>query len=230
MRHGESYNAMQRITIAIDSAQRVSGLLTSPKDAKALLVLGHGAGVGMEHASMAQIADGLAALDVATLRYQFPYIERGSKRPDPPSLCHATIRAAVAKARELSPTLPLFAGGRSFGGRMTSQAQALESLEGVRGLVFFAFPLHPSKQPGRERARHLRDVKIPMLFLQGTRDDLATLDLLRPVVDELAPRATLKILEHADHSFHVLARSGRTNAEVLDEALRACAEWRSGVG
>jgi uncharacterized protein len=203
----------------------VNVLLQRPENAKALLVLGHGAGVGMEHASMAQLADGLDALNVATLRYQFPYMERGSKRPDPPPLCHATVRAAVAKAHELAPELPLFAGGRSFGGRMTSQAQALEPLADVRGLVFFAFPLHPSKQPGRERARHLSDVKIPMLFLQGTRDDLATLDLLRPVVDELGSRATLKILDHADHSFHVLARSGRTNAEVLNEALATCAEW-----
>jgi uncharacterized protein len=189
------------------------------------LLFAHGAGAGMEHASMAVIAEGLYRRSVATLRYQFPYMEQHRGRPDPPPLCHATVRAAVRRASDLMPGLTLFAGGRSFGGRMTSQTQALEPLPGVRGLAFFAFPLHLAKKPAVTRAAHLDQVEIPMLFLQGTRDELAQLDRLRPVVAALAPLATLQVLEHADHSFHVLVRSGRTDAEVREEMLDAFLRW-----
>jgi uncharacterized protein len=215
------------LQITVDSAHRVSGLAVIPDDAKAMLVLGHGAGAGMEHASMASLADALAKSGVATLRYQFPYMERGSKRTDPPPLCHATIRAAVKEAQRIAPQLPLFAGGRSFGGRMTSQAQAIAPLEGVRGIVFFAFPLHPGKQPADARGKHLFDVQVPMLFLTGTRDDLAALDLLRPLVEKLGARATLKVLDAADHSFHVLVRSGRTDVKVIEEAVSEVGRWLS---
>lgn len=174
---------------------------------------------------MAVIAEGLYRRSVATLRYQFPYMEQHRGRPDPPPLCHATVRAAVRRASDLMPGLTLFAGGRSFGGRMTSQTQALEPLPGVRGLAFFAFPLHLAKKPAVTRAAHLDQVEIPMLFLQGTRDELAQLDRLRPVVAALAPLATLQVLEHADHSFHVLVRSGRTDAEVREEMLDAFLRW-----
>jgi predicted alpha/beta-hydrolase family hydrolase len=174
---------------------------------------------------MAAIADGLAARGIATLRYQFPYMERGSRRPDPPAVAHAAVRAAVAEAGRLAPKLPLFAGGRSFGGRMTSQAQAKAPLPGVRGLVFFAFPLHPPGKPSTERAEHLADVAVPMLFLQGTGDEFAELGLLRPVVKKLGARATFKLFDEADHSFHVPAKTGRNDAEVLGEILDAAAEW-----
>jgi predicted alpha/beta-hydrolase family hydrolase len=189
------------------------------------LVLAHGAGAGMTHASMTGLAEELYGRSVATLRYQFPYMEQHSGRPDSPPLCHATVRAAVRRAGELMPALPLFAGGRSFGGRMTSQAQALEALPAVRGLAFFAFPLHLAKKPADSRAAHLDQVKIPMLFLQGSRDELADLDMLRPVVAHLSSVATLHVLEHADHSFHVLVRSGRTDAEVREEMLDAFIAW-----
>jgi predicted alpha/beta-hydrolase family hydrolase len=179
----------------------------------------------MEHPSMTAIATELAERRIATLRFQFPYMERGSRRPDPPALCHATVRAAVAEAARRAPNVPLFAGGRSFGGRMTSQAQAIEPLPGVKGLAFLGFPLHPAGKPSIERAEHLRDVKIPMLFLQGTRDELATLDLLRPVIDGLGARATLKLLQDADHSFHVPARTGRKEPEVRAGMLDAFAAW-----
>lgn len=179
----------------------------------------------MDHPSMTVLATGLAALKIATLRYQFPYMERGSRRPDPPALCHATVRAAVTAAARLAPKLPLIAGGRSFGGRMTSQAQAKSPLPGVRGLAFLAFPLHPADRPSSERAEHLSAVKIPMLFLQGTRDALADLPLLQKLVAELDPRATLKLLQDADHSFHVPARSGRKDPEVRSELLQALADW-----
>lgn len=179
----------------------------------------------MNHQFIAAAALGLARLGVATLRYQFPYMERGSRRPDAPPLCHATVRAAVAQAAMLAPALPLFAGGRSFGGRMTSQAQALQPLAGVRGLAFLAFPLHPAQQPSIERARHLFATDLPLLFLQGTRDELAQLALLEPLVAQLAPRATLKLLAEADHSFHVPARSGRNDSQVSEELLAALASW-----
>ncbi|MBB6096057.1 hypothetical protein HNQ60_004948 [Povalibacter uvarum] len=174
---------------------------------------------------MSSLAEGFASMGIATLRYQFPYMERGSKRPDPPPLCHATVRAAVQAARERMPSMPLIAGGRSFGGRMTSQAQAIAPLANVRGLVFLGFPLHPAGKPGIERAQHLADIAIPMLFVQGTNDDLASLDLLQPIIGRLVPRATLHILQDADHSFHVPARSGRKDAQVREEAQQAVASW-----
>jgi predicted alpha/beta-hydrolase family hydrolase len=215
----------QSLTLQVSAAVLVSSLLMIPRKCRMCLVLAHGAGAGMEHASMTAIAEGLYLRDVATLRYQFPYMEQGGKRPDPPALCHATVRAAVRQAGDLMRDTPLLAGGRSFGGRMTSQAQAVSALPGVRGLAFFGFPLHLSKKPSDARAAHLDQVEIPMLFLQGTRDDLADLTLLRPVVAHLQPLATLETLEHADHSFHVLVRSGRTDAQVREQMLDAFIVW-----
>jgi uncharacterized protein len=217
----------------------VSGLLELPANAHAIYVLAHGAGAGMKHPFMANIASELAAQGVGTLRYQFPYMEQGSKRPDPPALCHATVRAAVAEAsKHADDGVKLIAGGKSFGGRMTSQAQAAAPLNGVRGLVFLGFPLHPAKKPsiaGRlgarpstpstERADHLAKVQIPMLFLQGTRDELADLTLLEPIMQQLGAVATLKKIENADHSFHVPARTGRKDAEVLEELAQTLAAW-----
>jgi predicted alpha/beta-hydrolase family hydrolase len=208
-----------------DGAVRVSGLLQAPQRPRACYVLAHGAGAGMTHAFMAAVAAELAARGVATLRYQFPYMERGSKRPDPPALAQATVRAAVATAGRRLPGLPLLAGGKSFGGRMTSQAQAAAPLAGVRGLAFLGFPLHPAKKPSRERARHLFDVTIPMLFLQGTRDALASLDELEPLCEALGSRAVLRLYSDADHSFHVPARSGSSDALVRGEMLDAFAKW-----
>ncbi|TCO36300.1 alpha/beta family hydrolase [Dokdonella fugitiva] len=202
----------------------VSMLAVAPAHAHAAFVFAHGAGAGMTHPFMAAVADGLAARGIASLRYLFPYMERGSKRPDSPKIAQATVRAAVAEAARRWPDLPLFAGGKSFGGRMTSQAQALEPLAGVRGLVFLGFPLHMAGKPSIDRASHLSDVGVPMLFLQGTRDELAVPALLRPVVAGLVA-ATLHEIEHADHSFHVPVRSGRTDADVLGELLGVFAEW-----
>jgi predicted alpha/beta-hydrolase family hydrolase len=215
----------EAISIPIDGAESVSGLWQAPPDARACLVLAHGAGAGMTHRAMAAIADGLAERGVASLRYQFPYMEKGGKRVDPPAVAHAAVRAAVAEARRRAGALPLFAGGKSFGGRMTSQAQALKPLDGVRGLIFFAFPLHPAGKPANERAAHLSAVAIPMLFLQGTKDALADVSLLRPVVASLGDRATLKLIEDADHAFHVPAKTGRKDADVLAEFLDAAAAW-----
>lgn len=215
----------ERLTIGVGADQRVSARFDRPDSARALLILAHGAGAGMEHPSMRVIADGLAERRIATLRYQFPYMERGSRRPDPPTLCHATVRAAAATAAKLAPDLPLLAGGRSFGGRMTSQAQSQRPLPGVRALAFLAFPLHPAGKPGTERAEHLRGIGIPMLFVQGTRDELAQRSLLVPVVDGLGARARLHFLEHADHAFHVPARTGRSDGEVREEALNALCRW-----
>jgi predicted alpha/beta-hydrolase family hydrolase len=192
-------------------------------------VFAHGAGAAMQHPFMAQVAHGLLQRGIATFRFNFPYMERGSRRPDPPTLCHGTVRAAVAEAARLAPGVPLFAGGKSFGGRMTSQAQALEPLASVRGLVFFGFPLHAAGKPSDERAKHLEDVRIPMLFLQGTRDDLADLTLMRPLVARLGSLATLKEFEGADHSFHVRASSGRTDAQVLAEMLDSVTAWMDAV-
>lgn len=215
----------QPVTIAVDDTQRVSGLLQAPPEARACYVLAHGAGAGMTHPFMAAIANGLAEHGIATLRYQFPYMEQRSRRPDAPKVAHATVRAAVTEASRLAPALPLFAGGKSFGGRMTSQAQADSPLPGVRGLIFLGFPLHPAGRPSDERAKHLFDVQIPMLFLQGTRDELADLTLLQPVAGQLGARATLKLFQDADHSFHVPARSGRKGSEVRAEILDAAAQW-----
>lgn len=212
-----------RFDVASDIS--VSGLLQLPAETHALYVLAHGAGAGMNHPFMAAIAAELATHGIGSLRYQFPYMEQKSRRPDPPALCHATVRAAVAEAVRLAPDVPLIAGGKSFGGRMTSQAQASAPLAGVQGLVFLGFPLHPPKRPSTERGAHLFDVHIPMLFLQGTRDELANLELLEPLTVRLGSGATLKRIEGADHSFHVLARSGRKDSDVLHELARTIAEW-----
>ena len=214
----------QPVSIAVADEQ-VSGLLLRPADAKALFVFAHGAGAGMTHKAIQSNAEGLADRGVATLRYQFPYMEKSSRRPDPPKIAHAAVRAAVARAAELAPDLPLFAGGRSFGGRMTSQAQAIEPLAGVSGLAFLGFPLHPAGKPGIERAEHLSRIQIPMLFVSGDRDALAELDLLRPVVTELGKLATLHLVSQADHSFKVAAKSGRTPADAESEALDALTGW-----
>ena len=200
-------------------------MLQLPPNARACFVLGHGAGAGMTHAFMTDLANALEARQIGTLRYNFPYMESGSKRPDPPALCHATVRAAVEEARRQAQSATLVAGGKSFGGRMTSQAQAAKPLSDVRGLAFVGFPLHPAKKPSTERAAHLSDVKIPMLFLQGTRDDLADLTLLEPIVEKLGPSATLKRIDGADHSFHVLVRSGRNDREVMAELAETIANW-----
>jgi predicted alpha/beta-hydrolase family hydrolase len=215
----------EALTIAIDDTSKVSALLQVPPVARACYVLAHGAGAGMTHAFMSAVANGLAERDVATLRYQFPSMQRGSKRPDAPAVAHAAVRAAVAEASRRMPGLALVAGGKSFGGRMTSQAQATTPLPGVRGLAFLGFPLHPAGRPSDERAAHLRDVQIPMLFLQGTRDELADVGLLRSVVERLGTHSTLRLMEQADHSFHVPARSGRTDADVRAGMLDAFAKW-----
>lgn len=213
------------VTIAVDGAQRVSGLLQVPQRARACYVLAHGAGAGMAHPFMAAVANELAEREIATLRYQFPYMQRGSKRPDTPKLAQATVRAAVAEASRLAAGLALVAGGKSFGGRMTSQAQAAAPLPGVRGLAFLGFPLHPAGRPSDERAQHLFEVRIPMLFLQGTRDDLAQPPLLEALVERLGARATLALSQDADHSFHVPARTGRKDADVRAALLDTVAGW-----
>ena len=213
------------VTIPVSDTTKVSGLPTAPARARACYVLAHGAGAGMKHPFMAAVAAELGERGIATLRYQFPYMEQGGKRPDPPKLAHATVRAAVAEAARLVPKLPLFAGGKSFGGRMASQAQALQPLAGVQGLIFLGFPLHPAGKPSRERAEHLADVRVPMLFLQGTRDALAMLDQLEPVCAALGRRATLTLFQDADHSFHVPARTGRKDTQVRAEMLDALTAW-----
>jgi uncharacterized protein len=215
----------QPLTITVSDDSAVSALLLRPAQARSAYVFAHGAGAGMAHASMETIAVGLAERGIATLRYQFPYMEKGSKRPDPPAVAQATARAAVAEAARRCGELPLFAGGKSFGGRMTSQAQAKAPLAGVRGLVFLGFPLHPAGKPSSERAKHLAEVKVPMLFLQGTRDALAVLDELEPVCAALGGGATLRLFADADHSFHVPARTGRKDAHVRAEMLDALAAW-----
>jgi predicted alpha/beta-hydrolase family hydrolase len=222
--------AANAVTIVVDGAHSdgahtVSGLLQRPAQALACYVMAHGAGAGMTHPFMAAVADGLGQRKVATLRYQFPSMERGSKRPDPPALAQSTVRAAVAAAAGLAPSLPLFAGGKSFGARMTSQAQAEAPLPHVRGLVFLGFPLHPAGKPSDDRALHLGRVQIPMLFLQGTRDSLADRRLLGTTVERLGQTATLVPIEGADHSFHVPARSGGTDAQVLEQVLDALVAW-----
>ena len=216
-------------TIEVDSTRSVSALLVAPQNPLACYVLAHGAGAGMAHPFMEAVAAGLAERGIATLRYQFPYMERGSKRPDAPALAHATVRAAVAQAARRVPGLALVAGGKSFGGRMTSQAQAGSPLPGVHGLVFLGFPLHPAGKPSPARGEHLSGVRCPMLFLQGTRDELADVQLLRSLHEHLGEWSTLKLFEHADHSFHVPARSGRKDADVMRELLDATAGWIAGV-
>jgi uncharacterized protein len=207
------------------SLGRVSALLTQPPDAWLLYVLAHGAGAGMRHRFLESVSHALAERGVATLRYQFPYLEAGRKRPDSPPVLHATVRAAVAKAAELAPELPVIAGGKSMGGRMTSGAAAAEPLSGVRGLAFLGFPLHPPGQPGTSRADHLERVDVPMLFLQGTRDNFARLDLITDVCEELEPNTMLHVVEGGDHSFGVLKRDGRTPSEVLRELVDTTVEW-----
>ena len=215
----------QPVTLTVDGATRVSGLWLSAPGARSLFVMAHGAGAGMEHPFMSAVAAELAALGISSLRYQFPYMEKRGKRPDPPALCHATVRAAVDAAHGFEPAARLVAGGKSFGGRMTSQAQAAAPLPHVRGLVFLGFPLHPPKQPSDSRAEHLGQVDIPMLFVQGTRDEFAESAQLEPVIARLGARASLRLVEGADHSFHVPARSGRTDAQVRAEWLRTLAAW-----
>ncbi|HXI66793.1 MAG TPA: alpha/beta family hydrolase [Steroidobacteraceae bacterium] len=217
------------LSLSVGAGLRVSARLALPPHARACYVLAHGAGAGMEHPFMTAMAVGLAERGVATLRYQFPYMERGSRRTDPPQLCHATVRAAVVEGARLAPGLLLIAGGRSFGGRMTSQAQSLAPLPGVRGLAFLGFPLHPAGRPSDSRAEHLTRVQIPMLFLQGTRDALAERPLLEALLTRLGSRASSCWLDEADHSFHVAARSGRNEAQVRSTLCAALCTWMDGL-
>jgi uncharacterized protein len=215
--------------LEVEGGITVSTRVLTPSRPAAWYVFAHGAGAGMRHPFMESLAMGLAGHGIGTVRYQFPYVEQGSRRPDPEPLLLATVRAAVDAGRERARDLPLLAGGKSMGGRMTSRAAAAEPLAGVRGIVFVGFPLHPAGQPGVGRAEHLARVTAPMLFLQGTRDTLADLTLLAPIVEALGVRATLRVIEHADHGFHVLKRSGRTDEQVLDELAAAVAAWREGL-
>src|SRR5438034_7755884 len=203
----------------------VSGLLVRPPDARLLCVLAHGAGAGMRHPFLEAVARALAEQKIATLRYQFPYMEQRARRPDPPAVAAATVRAAVAEAARVAPGLPLIAGGKSFGGRMTSTAQAETPLPGVRGLVFLGFPLHPPGRPADKRAEHLAQVRIPMLFLQGDRDEFADLKLLGPVLKALGERARVHLVAGGDHSFRVLTKSGRTDGDVMGELVQAMVDW-----
>jgi len=215
----------RELKLDIEAADRVSALLQLPASARACYVLAHGAGADMRHAFMEKAAVGLAERGIATLRFNFPYMEKKQGRPDRPAVAHAAVRAAVAEAARLCPGLKLVAGGKSFGGRMTSQAQSKAPLPGVKGLAFLGFPLHPDKKPSSERAEHLAGIAIPMLFLQGTRDGLADLGCLKPVVEKLGAKATLHEVEGGDHSFTVLKKSGRTNDEALTEVLDTLAAW-----
>ena len=215
----------RQLKLVVDGSEAVSALLLLPEAARACFVFAHGAGAGMTHAFMEQVAAGLCARGIATLRYQFSYMEKGSKRPDTPPLAHAVVRAAVAEAARSCPGLALFAGGKSFGGRMTSQAQAIAPLAGVRGLAFLGFPLHAAGKPSDVRAKHLGEVHVSMLFIQGTRDKLAEPALLGPLVKRLGGSASLHQVAEADHSFHVLARSGRKDAEVMNEVLDTLSDW-----
>jgi predicted alpha/beta-hydrolase family hydrolase len=221
--------AGEQLRFGVEGGGEVSALLSRSAKARRLLVLGHGAGAGMSHPFMEMLAGELASMGVATLRYQFPYMEERRRVPDPPAVLMATVAAAVRAAAEAAPGLPLLAGGKSMGGRMTSQAAAQRPLNGVRGLMFFGFPLHPPNRPGTKRADHLAKVTIPMLFLQGTRDTFADLKLLRPVCAKLGSRATLRVIETADHSFHVLKSSGRKDADVLRELAETAVSWAEGI-
>ena len=215
----------EKLRIAVPGNGEVSALLVHPPTARWLLVLGHGAGAGMTHPFLESLARELAEAGVATLRYQFPYIEGRRRVPDKPEVLISTVSAAIGRARETAPELPLLAGGKSMGGRMTSQASAQGLLEPVKGLVFFGFPLHPPNRPGTKRAEHLAKVNVPMLFLQGTRDTLADLTLLGPICEELRSRATLHVIPEGDHSFHVLKKAGKTDAEVIKELAETTAAW-----
>lgn len=212
------------LRVSIDPTNSVSALLRVPENAIGCYVFAHGAGAGMAHPFMQAVADGLAERNIATLRYQFPYLERGSKRPDSPPVAHAAVRAACLAAFDAS-SLPLVAGGKSFGGRMTSQAQSLSPLTQVKGLAFLGFPLHAPEKPSSERAKHLADVKVPMLFIQGTRDKLADFQLMTQVIAGLGANSTLLAIEHADHGFDVLVRSGRKPEDVMAEVLDGLAAW-----
>ncbi len=215
----------KRLQFAVEGAGEVSALLLLPAEARVMLALAHGAGAGMSHPFLAALTSELAAVGVATLRYQFPYMEQRRRVPDSPAVLTATVRAAVRTAAEAAPRLPLIVGGKSMGGRMSSQAAAQQPLDTVRGLVFFGFPLHPPNKPGTKRAEHLKQVTIPMLFLQGTRDTLADLTLLKPICDGLGSRATLHIIDTADHSFHLLKKSGKADADALRELAQTTASW-----
>jgi uncharacterized protein len=219
----------QKLELEIANIGSVSALLIRPAEARACFVFAHGAGAGMTHPFMEMFATGLGERGIASLRYQFPYMEKGSRRPDPPVVAHAAVHAAVAEAARSCPGLPLIAGGKSFGGRMTSQAQAMAPLVGVRGLAFVGFPLHPAGKPSSDRAKHLDKVQVPMLFMQGTRDNLAELTLIEPVVTGLGPSASLHLVREADHSFHVLARSGRNDREVMKEILNTFSTWIAAI-
>ncbi len=214
------------VRIAVDDGEEVSGLYNAGgSGARACCVIAHGAGAGMRHPFLEGIAEGLSARSIGTLRYQFPYMEKGSRRPDSPQVAQGAVRSAVEYASRLAPGLPLVAGGKSFGGRMTSQAQAESPLPGVRGLVFLGFPLHAPGKASSERGQHLLGIRVPMLFLQGDRDEFANLDYLRPLIEELGPRATLRLFRDADHSFHVRRSSGQTDSGVREAMLEAIAEW-----
>jgi uncharacterized protein len=215
----------KHLRLEASPGREVSAIILAPKNARFLLVLGHGAGAGMNHPFMANLAEALADANVATFRYQFPHMEEGRHVPDRPPVLTATVAAAVYAAKKSAPKLPIFAGGKSMGGRMTSQAAAQGLLPDVRGLVFFGFPLHQPNRPDIKRADHLADVKVPMLFLQGTRDTLSDLTLLRPLIKKLGSHATLHIIDTADHSFHVLKSAKKTDAEVLQELAATAAAW-----
>jgi len=220
----------ERLRFAVEGAGEVSGIWMRPANARWALALAHGAGAGMTHPFLEKLAEELAAVGVATLRYQFPYMEERRRVPDSPAVATAAVAGAVRAARKAGAGLPVLAGGKSFGGRMSSQAAAAGLLESVRGLVFFGFPLHPPNKPGTKRAEHLAKVPMPMLFLQGTRDTLADLKLLRPICGEIGERATLHVLETADHSFHVLKSAGKSDAEVLRELAETTAVWAEKLG
>ena len=222
--------APEQLQFRVEGATNVSALLVRPKNARWLLTLAHGAGAGMNHPFMENLTNELSAVAIATFRYQFPYMEQHRRVPDPPAMLTATVAAAVQTAKTVAPDLPLLAGGKSMGGRMTSQAAAQNLLNGIRGLVFFGFPLHPPNRPGTKRADHLAKVAIPMLFLQGTRDTFADMKLLPPICAKLSDRATLHIIESADHSFHVLRSSKRTDADVLRELAETTASWAEAIG
>lgn len=210
--------ATKEVRIAVDEKSgEVTGLLDRPRGAKALYVLAHGAGAGMRHEFMEALVPRLSARGVATLRYQFPYMEKGGRRPDSRKVLLASVRAAVAAGVKLARGLPVYAGGKSMGGRMTSLAASEDPLVGVSGIVFLGFPLHAAGRSGVERADHLKEVSVPMLFLQGTRDSLADLDSIKAVCKGLGRKGTIHVVDGGDHSFHVLKRSGRTDEEVLDE-------------